>query len=223
MIPLRDFLPTRRFSLMTVLLIVANVAVFALELLLQLAGDLEPFLLSFGVVPYRVVFAFDGAAAFSFLSSMFLHGGVMHLLGNMLYLWIFGNNVEDAMGRLGFLAFYGLVGLLASLAQVLADVQSTLPGIGASGAIAGVLAAYLVLFPKARVSTLIPLGPFIRVSELPAIVVLGFWFVLQFLNSVLAFGVSQNGGVAWFAHIGGFVAGLVLVRLFAPRRRARFD
>lgn len=224
MIPLRDYIPTRRFPVVTALLLAANVVIFLFELFLDALGALEGFIYTFGVVPYRVTHQFNAMVAFSFVSSMFLHGGFIHIAGNMLYLWIFGNNVEDVMGRLRFLIFYLLTGVLAMLAQVFASANSRLPGIGASGAIAGVLGAYLVFYPHARVATLIPLGFFIRVAELPALIVLGFWFLLQLLNGVLSFGMSETGGVAWFAHIGGFVAGLILARLFAPRGpRARIS
>jgi len=169
-------------------------------------------------VPFEVTHNFGPAVAFSFLTSMFLHGGFMHIFGNMLYLWIFGNNVEDSMGRLRFLVFYLMTGVIAGTAQVLASPDSRTPSIGASGAIAGVLGAYIVLFPNARVQTLIFLGYFARMTQLPALLVLGFWFVLQLFNGLLAFGMTQMGGVAWFAHVGGFVAGLLLVRLFSLGR-----
>jgi membrane associated rhomboid family serine protease len=159
------------------------------------------------------------------VTSMFLHGGVMHLAGNMLYLWIFGNNVEDAMGHARFVIFYLLCGVAAALAQALPNADSAIPMIGASGAISGVLGAYLLLFPRAHVLVLIPLGVFTRLIHLPAMFVLGFWFVLQLINSALAAG--GQGGVAWGAHIGGFIAGMILiplfkhrhVRLFAPPHR----
>jgi membrane associated rhomboid family serine protease len=222
MIPLRDYIPTRRFPIVTLMLILINVAVFALELLLDAGGLLEDFINTFGLVPLLVTQHFDSFVAFTFISSMFMHGGFLHILGNMLYLWIFGNNVEDEMGRLRFLIFYFVAGIAASLAQVIAGPRSTVPGIGASGAIAGVLGAYLVLYPRARVATLIPLGLFTRVADLPAVLVLGFWFVLQLLNGVLSFGMGQMGGVAWFAHIGGFIAGVLLVKPFTIGRRGRY-
>jgi membrane associated rhomboid family serine protease len=158
------------------------------------------------------------------LTSQFLHGSWMHLIGNMLYLWIFGNNVEDAMGHARFAIFYLLCGIVAALAQALPNPDSTLPMIGASGAISGVLGAYLLLFPHARVLVLIPLGFYSRLMQLPAMAVLGFWFVLQLISSALA--DPSAGGVAFGAHIGGFIAGMVLlplfkyrhVRLFAPSR-----
>jgi len=192
---------------------------FAYEMLAEANGTLERTFYTTGVVPFEVTNNFGPTVALSFLTSMFLHGGFMHIAGNMLYLWIFGNNVEDNMGRLRFLIFYLLTGSVASVAQVLASPDSTLPTIGASGAIAGVLGAYIVLFPNARVQTLIFLGYFVRMAQLPALLVLGFWFVLQLFNGLLAFGMTQMGGVAWFAHVGGFVAGLLLVRLFTLGRR----
>ncbi|MBN1485156.1 MAG: rhomboid family intramembrane serine protease [Chloroflexia bacterium] len=220
MLPLRDNLPTRRFPLVTVILIAMNVLVYLVEIVLDLGGGLNDFLLRWGVVPQDVTQSFNLEEAFTFFSSMFLHGGLMHIAGNMLYLWIFGNNVEDEMGRPRFVLFYLLCGVLAGLAQVLPASSSQVPAIGASGAIAGVLGGYLILFPKAKVSTLIIFGYIGRVRELPAIWVLGFWFVLQLLNGVLSLGQFASGGVAWFAHIGGFVAGLLLVRLFVGRRQS---
>jgi membrane associated rhomboid family serine protease len=218
-IPLRDFIPTRRFPVLTVGIIIVNIMAFAYELLADAGGMLEQTFYTMGVVPFDVTHNFGPAVALSFLTSMFLHGGFMHIIGNMLYLWIFGNNVEDSMGRGRFLVFYLITGITASAAQVLASPNSRLPSIGASGAIAGVLGAYIVLFPNARVQTLIFLGYFARMAQLPALLVLGFWFVLQLFNGLLAFGMTQLGGVAWFAHIGGFVAGLLLVRLFTVGRR----
>jgi membrane associated rhomboid family serine protease len=147
---------------------------------------------------------------------MFLHGGWLHIIGNMLYLWIFGNNIEDILGHVGFVLFYVACGAAAALAQSALDVDSTVPMIGASGAIAGVLGAYAVLFPRAHVLVLLPLGFFSQVIRLPALLVLGFWFVLQFIEGGLT-ASSGEGGVAYWAHIGGFVAGLVLIFLF-PRR-----
>jgi len=218
-LPLRDFIPTRRFPVLTVSIIVVNIIAFAYELLAEAGGTLDQTFYTMGVVPFEVTHNFGPAVALSFITSMFLHGGFMHIAGNMLYLWIFGNNVEDSMGRGRFLVFYLLTGAVASVAQVLANPNSPLPTIGASGAIAGVLGAYIVLFPNARVQTLIFLGYFARMARLPALLVLGFWFVLQLFNGLLAFGVAQMGGVAWFAHVGGFVAGLLLVRLFTLGRR----
>ena len=224
MLPLRDFIPTRRFPVLTVSIIVVNIIAFGYELLAEAGGMLDQTFYTMGVVPFEVTHNFGPAVALSFLTSLFLHGGFMHIAGNMLYLWIFGNNVEDSMGRGRFLAFYLIAGITASAAQVLASPSSPVPTIGASGAIAGVLGAYIVLFPNARVQTLIFLGYFARMAHLPALLVLGFWFVLQLFNGLMAFGVAQAGGVAWFAHVGGFVAGLLLVRLFTlGRRRSHWE
>jgi len=151
------------------------------------------------------------------ITSMFLHGGFLHVIGNMLYLWIFGNNVEDAMGRLRFALFYLLCGTTAALGHAFLNLRSTVPMIGASGAVSGVLGAYVLLYPRARVLTLFTLGFFVRLIEVPALVVLGFWFILQFLNVLIASGSGAGGGVAWHAHIGGFVAGMLLVGLFKRR------
>ena len=218
-LPLRDFIPTRRFPVLTVSIIIVNIIAFAYELLADAGGTLEQTFYTMGVVPFDVTHSFGPAVALTFITSMFLHGGFMHIIGNMLYLWIFGNNVEDSMGRGRFLVFYLVSGIIASTAQVLAGPNSRLPSIGASGAIAGVLGAYIVLFPRARVQTLFVLGYFLRMAQLPALLVLGFWFVLQLFSGLMSFGMTQTGGVAWFAHIGGFVAGLVLVRLFTLGRR----
>lgn len=219
MLPIRDFIPTWRFPVVTVAFIAINVAVFAFELALLASGVLPQTVYAMGVIPFEVTHNFGPAVAISFFTSMFMHGGFIHIAGNMLYLWIFGNNVEDIMGRGRFVVFYLLCGLVASAAQVLAAPNSAIPSIGASGAIAGVLGAYLVLFPRAQVETLLTLGYFIRLTRVPALLVLGFWFVIQLFSGLAAFGVAQMGGVAWFAHIGGFVAGLLLVKPFTWGRK----
>jgi membrane associated rhomboid family serine protease len=145
---------------------------------------------------------------------MFLHGSWMHLLGNMWFLWLFGNNVEDSMGRVRFVVFYLLCGLAAALGQILTDPGSPIPMVGASGAISGVMGAYLILYPKVRVFTLVPLGFFITSMALPAWVMLGYWFFIQFVSGLVSVG-AESGGVAFWAHVGGFVAGVALVKLFA--------
>jgi len=221
MIPIRDHIPTRRIPIVTIVLIALNVLMFMMELSLQAAGGTEALnalTYRWGVVAYRITHAFSVTAFLTLLTSQFLHGGFMHLIGNMLYLWIFGNNVEDAVGRGRFIFFYLLCGVLAALAQVLADTDAQVPAIGASGAIAGVLGGYILLFPHARVDTLIAMGYFVRLRPMPAYLVIGLWFVLQLFNGVLSLGVGQMGGVAWFAHIGGFLAGLLLIKIFVPRR-----
>ena len=217
MIPLRDANPTARPSVLTIGLIAANFVIFAYELWLEQVGapaDLERFFTDFGVVPAQLTADPLGGtvpAAAALLTSQFLHGGWMHILGNMLYLWIFGNNVEDLLGRLPFLLFYLGGGIVAGLAQVAIDPASDVPLVGASGAIAAVLGAYLVWFPRARVLSLVFLGLFYQLVSIPAIFVLGFWFVLQLLDGVAVLGATSSaGGVAYFAHIGGFAAGLAV-------------
>jgi membrane associated rhomboid family serine protease len=219
LIPLHDDNPVRRFPAVTVALIAANVAVFAFELMLPRAGlTLDGLFTRAGLIPYEVANRVDVPPTdlvpwyVTPVTSMFLHGGWLHIGFNMLFLWIFGNNVEDLLGRARYLGFYLVCGLVAGFTQVAINTGSTTPTIGASGAIAGVLGAYLVMFPRARVLTLIPLGFFIRLAELPAILVLGFWFVLQLFSGVASLGAAtaHSGGVAFWAHIGGFVMGLVV-------------
>ncbi|HEY3064617.1 MAG TPA: rhomboid family intramembrane serine protease [Methylomirabilota bacterium] len=235
MLPLKDDVPSQSIPFVTVTIITLNVVVFLYQLSLQIGGDAaaaqagEQFVREFGAVPCRLT----GTCLtddfpppmITIFTSMFLHGGLFHIGGNMLYLWIFGNNVEDTLGHFRFLGFYLLAGLAAALAQTLVGPRSEVPMIGASGAISGVLGAYLLLFPYATVLTLITFGFFIRFVHVPAIIVLGFWVVVQFLNGLLAYGGlmrhGAGGGVAWFAHIGGFLAGLALVFLLRPRRPVR--
>ncbi len=219
MIPLRDDNPTTIVPVMTVGLIVLNVLVFFYQISLGPRGG-ELFVYQFGAIP-SVIFGSQTLpselvaipASFSIFTSMFLHGGYMHLIGNMLYLWIFGNNIEDAMSHGRFVVFYLLTGVVASMSHFLTDVTSEIPTIGASGAISGVLGAYILLYPRARVLVLIPLGFFMRVMYIPAGFVLGFYFVIQLFQGTFSLG-EGGGGVAWFAHIGGFIAGLLLVGLF---------
>lgn len=216
MIPIRDRNPSRRTPIFNVALIVVNAAVFVYSQ--SLGPGLERFYYEFGMVPADVFRAFDGHhyfdAVLPFFSSMFLHAGWLHLGGNMLYLWIFGDNIEDKLGHGRFVVFYLLCGLAASALHLALAPGSTIPTVGASGAISGVLGAYLVLFPKARVLTVIPVFFFLQVAELSALVVLGFWFVIQFLNGLTTIGAADAGGVAWWAHVGGFVAGVVLILPF---------
>jgi membrane associated rhomboid family serine protease len=219
LIPLKDSNPTERFPIVTVVFIVMNVLVFLYELSLGERNG-EYFIGTFALVPARLfnaphVIAGSLPDSLTLFTSMFLHGGVFHLAGNMLYLWIFGNNVEDAMGRIRFIVFYLLCGIVAALGHAMTNTQSSIPMIGASGAISGVLGAYLLLYPRARVLTLFTLGFFVRMIEVPAMVILGFWFVFQFLSALVATG--QGGGVAWFAHIGGFLAGMMFIGLFKRR------
>jgi len=217
--PLRDINPSRTFPVVNITLIAINVLAFLYEL--SLGPGLERFILQAAFIPSEYFAPGNTIAdARSVLTSMFLHGGFMHLIGNMLYLWIFGDNLEDRFGHLRYLVFYLLSGWVATLAHAYLEPTSTMPAIGASGAISGVLGAYLVLFPRARVLTLIPLGFYTRLAEMPALLVLGFWFVLQLFSGMAALTArgAQAGGVAWWAHIGGFVAGMVLSYVFAALR-----
>jgi membrane associated rhomboid family serine protease len=231
-IPLYDNVPTRRFPVVTVGLIVLNFLVFFYEL--SLSGSLwgldgaevSRFLFRAGLVPFELSHRVDIAPPdivpwyLTPFTAMFIHGGWLHISFNMLFLWIFGNNVEDTMGRVKFILFYLVCGLVAAAAQVAIDVDSTVPTIGASGAIAGVLGAYIVLFPRARVLSVIPIFFFLQLIYVPAWVLLGIWFGIQLLQGALSLGAQTD--VAFFAHVGGFVAGLLLVWvLTTPKGRSR--
>ena len=221
--PFRDDNPTRITPVVTMALIGMNVLVFLYQLSLQGAAG-EEFIYTYGMIPASLFgvaqlppdIAVLPAWATVF-SSMFLHGGIMHIAGNMLFLWVFGNNVEDAMGHGRYIVFYLLCGVAAALAQGLSDTASEIPMIGASGAISGVLGAYLVLHPRAQVHSLLFLGFFIRVIALPAMAVLGIWFALQLFQAALM-RAEGEGGVAFLAHIGGFIAGAVLVSFFRNKQ-----
>jgi membrane associated rhomboid family serine protease len=225
LIPLHDDIRSRRFALATAALIAANVAVFAFQLLLPRWGlTLEAWYYLAGARPFELAHQVDlppfGAVPWwaTLFSALFVHVGWVHLAFNMLYLWIFGNNVEDAMSRARFVAFYLACGMVATATQVVMDPASDVPIVGASGAVAGVLGAYLVLHPRARVLTVVPLLFLFPVFSVPAWVLLGIWFAVQAVEGWLSLS-GGPGGVAFFAHIGGFVAGVLLVRLFAPRPR----
>lgn len=216
MIPLRDANPTQKLPVLTLTLIGVNVVVWLWELSLEASGGLNEFVMTWAVVPAQLLRA-PLSELPTLFTAMFLHGSWGHLLGNMLYLWIFGDNVEEQLGRVRFLLFYFLTGLAATLTQVLIAPASALPNVGASGAIAGIMGGYLVMFPAARIVTLI--GYF--VTRVPAVIVLIFWFAIQLFGGFGSLGGMQpDGGVAFFAHIGGFVAGFILVRLFSVRRRS---
>lgn len=192
---------------------------------MSLGPRVTEFVYAYGVIPFRFVQIFprDPVELLTPLSAAFLHGGWLHLLGNMLYLYIFGDNVEDMLGRGRYLLFYLLCGVFSFFAQILLQSNSMVPNVGASGAIAGVLGAYLLLFPRARVLTLLPLFVFFPIVEIPAFFFLGVWFLIQFLSGAASLGRTSalSGGVAWWAHIGGFVAGMLLLRILLPRNAAR--
>ena len=253
MFPLKDNIPTRRFPVITVAIIAINVVMFFgfqhATLSLSGAGVDQENVVKYGAIPYEISHPGDQCVGpttascadaavveeqtgvdlpptwLTVLTAMFMHGGLLHIVGNMLFLWIFGNNVEDSMGRAKFVAFYLLGGLAAVLAQTGIDPDSTIPTIGASGAVAAVLGGYALLYPRARVVTVVFIIIFFTVLELPALVVLGLWFLLQVFYGAndLAQPVGGGGGVAYFAHIGGFLFGLLLIKLFADRVHDDYD
>lgn len=223
--PLYDENPTNSFPVFNFLLIAANVLIFFWEISLGTTA-LEQVILNYGFIPKNLTKAVLAGKIFdpiylTVFTSMFLHGGFVHIFGNMLYLWIFGNNVEDRFGHVKFLLFYLVAGIAGVVAQTLVNPVSTIPGIGASGAIAGVLAAYLLMFPRARVVAVVPIFFFLQLIKLPAIIVLGFWIIVQLVSGVASITDPQvSGGVAWFAHIGGFLSGVILT-LLIPKKRYR--
>ena len=263
MIPLKDNIPTLRFPIVTVALIVINIAVF-LGFQLQASGDpgsaksadlarqgiseRDVQTIEYGAIPYRITHPGEDCGVSSrarvvcedqrayedstplteaawwltILTSMFMHGGLLHIGGNMLFLWVFGNNIEDSMGRARFVLFYLLAGAVAVYAQALLDPEATVPTIGASGAVAGVLGAYLLLHPRARVLSLVIIIFFVTFIEIPAMLLLGIWFLLQFLPAVGQLGAVDGldgGGIAYLAHVGGFIFGLLAIKLFTAGRR----
>ncbi|MDH4222426.1 MAG: rhomboid family intramembrane serine protease [candidate division Zixibacteria bacterium] len=221
MIPLRDNIPSQKKPIVTTIILSINILVFFYQL--SLGADFEGFILKYGAIPDQIMHGerVTPYSTFPFtltlFTAMFLHGGLWHLLGNMLYLWIFGDNIEERLGHLRFLILYIVSGLAASFAHIFMSPNSQLPMVGASGAIAGILGAYMIEFPYAKILTLVFFGFFIRVVSIPAFFVLGFWFILQLIYASTTLGVSGGGGIAWFAHIGGFLAGIILFRLLRKR------
>ena len=218
MIPLRSTERTYSAATATATLIVINILIFLYQATMNY-GALVPFVERWGIVPDEI-----SGHVYTLATSMFLHGGWMHLLGNMMFLWVFGRNVEDLIGSGPYLAFYLACGLAAGVTQVVTSPYSRVPTIGASGAIAGVMGAYLMKFPRARIVTLVPIIVFITTMEIPAWIMLIWWFVIQIFSGFgsLATANYTGGGTAWFAHIGGFVAGMLLIRRF-PVRRGRWQ
>ena len=215
MIPLRSTERTYSPATVTAGLIALNTIIFLYQATLA-PGALDRFVHDWGIVPDRLYLP-------SLFTSMFLHGGWLHLIGNMLYLWVFGRNVEDLIGSGRFAIFYLLCGLISAVVHVIFNPYSRVPTIGASGAIAGVMGAYLIKFPKARIVTVVTVLLFITTMDVPAAFLLIFWFAIQFFSGVGSLGETDyaGGGTAWFAHIGGFLAGMLLIRLFPPRQRYR--
>ncbi len=220
MIPYKDDNPTETFPFVTIVLIVVNILVFLWQV--ATPGGLKESVFAYGAVPSALL-KFESQQplnpAATIFTSMFMHGGILHIAGNMLYLWIFGNNIEDKFGHYKFIIFYLLGGVVAAYAHAISSPNSNIPMVGASGAVAAVLGAYLLLFPRASVNTIIFLGFFITVVRLPALIVIGFWAIIQFVNGIVERGALAEGGVAWFAHIGGFLFGVLVVLLFVPRNK----
>lgn len=212
MIPIRDEIKTHRTPIVNYALVVINVLVF-LWMFLN-SANLETIYYEHALIPANFLNGIDLGDIKDIFTSMFMHGGWMHLIGNMLYLWIFGDNIEDRLGHIGYLLFYLAGGIAAALLQSLISPSSQIPMVGASGAIAGVLGAYLVMYPNSRVYTFIPIGFYARVRLVPAVVVLGLWFLLQIISGVGSLGALDQGGTAYFAHIGGFIFGLVVGWMF---------
>ncbi|HEU0141612.1 MAG TPA: rhomboid family intramembrane serine protease [Bryobacteraceae bacterium] len=215
MIPLRDTQPSYSTPFVTILLIVVNVFVFLYEVSLD-DYTRNAFISTWGMIPARFEYT-------DMLTSMFLHGGWMHLIGNMWFLWIYGDNVEDTLGHWKYLLFYLLCGLAAAGTHAVTNLDSRIPTVGASGAIAGVMGAYLIKFPHSRILTLVVVFVFITTVEIPAVLILAYWFLIQLASGMWSVGYSQlsQGGVAWFAHVGGFVAGVILINVMRTRERYR--
>ncbi len=213
MIPLKDENPTKHFPFLTITLIGANIFIFIYGLGMPM--ELPYFYNQYGLIP-RELISFPVSSYPTIYSSMFLHSGLGHLAGNMLYMWIFGNNIEDVLGKFKFILFYLVCGTLAALSHIATDTSSTIPMVGASGAISGILGAYMVLFPQAKIKTLIFLGFFITIIRIPAIALLAIWMGLQILSGMGSSG--EVSGIAWYAHIGGFVAGMTLIVPFKIMR-----
>jgi membrane associated rhomboid family serine protease len=223
MFPLRDNVPSRSWPVMNVFLIACNLLIFLYEV--SLGPRLQDFLMTFGVVPAKILYLTREEPGnlreiiLPFFTSMFLHGGWFHVISNMWFLWIFGDNVEDRLGHFRYLVFYILCGLVAGWVHYAVNPTSGVPTVGASGAISGVMGAYYMLYPRARVLTLLPLFVFVEIIEVPAFFFLGFWFVMQLLQGMFSLAMvdTMSGGVAWWAHAGGFAAGAVLVFVFKRR------
>lgn len=224
MIPLKDENPSEKIPFVNIMLIFANTVIFIYQHFFALQ-DVQTLFLRLGCIPYEFIHFMDiGPQALvpvplTLFTAMFVHGGWIHLLSNMLFLWIFGDNVEDKLGHFRYLCFYVLCGVAGSISHIVMNLHSQVPSIGASGAIAGVMGAYMWLFPKARIRTLLILMIFVQVVNVPAIIMIGYWILIQVLSGFAGWGSRTGGGIAWFAHMGGFVAGLLLVIIMKRRGR----
>ncbi len=222
-IPLKDLNPRRTYPVVNTMLILANVVVFLYQLTLT-SGQYKAFVMANATIPSHVRAALGGhgtleATMLPIFTSMFLHSGLAHIAGNMLFLWIFGDNVEDYFGHFPYLLFYLACGIGSGLTHIIFNYHSSLPALGASGAISGVMGAYIILYPRAQVLTLV----FIFFLPIPAFIILGYWFLLQFLAGVSSVGAAATGGVAWWAHIGGFLMGMLITGLSSGNRKQDFN
>jgi len=219
MIPYKDDNPTRLFPVVTLIIICCNIMIFLIEIVSPCG--MKTITYTYGAIPQSLI-SFQTQQPLhplmTVFTSMFMHGGLFHLAGNMLYLWIFGNNIEDRLGHVRFVIFYLFCGIFAAYSYAITNPASTIPMVGASGAISGILGAYLLLFPRANVHTLVFLGFFVTTLKIPALIVIGFWAIIQFINGIISSGLREGGGVAWFAHLGGFLIGLATLKLWLPRR-----
>ena len=227
--PLYDENPTKSIPWITLLLILINVLVFIYELSLQSAGKLQQLFQTAALIPYEITNLakltsdVPNIGILAVFTSMFMHGGWLHIIGNMWYLWIFGNNVEDTLGHAKYLLFYLLCGIGGGIGHILSQPYSQVPTVGASGAIAGVLAGYLIMFPTARVVTIVPIFIFLQIVKVPAILLIGLWFLIQIASGMGSLSTQASGGTAWFAHIGGFIAGVVLVLVLSRKKTGGKD
>ena len=219
MIPYKDDNPSSTIPFVTIIIIAANVLVFMYELLLNAGG--RELAYSFGAIPDNLLHMKSTqplSPPATIFTSMFMHGGLFHIAGNMLYLWIFGDNIEDRLGHIRFVFFYLFCGAVSAYANALSMPNSQVPMIGASGAISGVLGAYILLFPRARIHTLVFFGFIVDVIKIPSLIVIGFWAIIQVVSGLFTQEASTQGGIAWFAHVGGFIAGLATIKMWLPRR-----
>ncbi len=223
MIPYKDNNPTRIVPFVTIGIISANILIFIWQIFS--GSGLHGSIIAYGAIPHSIL-TFETQQSVNPLltvfSSMFMHAGLLHLAFNMLYLWIFGNNIEDKLGHVRFSFFYIFCGIISAYVHAIAEPGSYIPMVGASGAVSGILGAYILLFPKATVHTVLLLGFFITTVKIPALIVIGFWAIIQFVNGLISTTVEHKGGVAWFAHIGGFLVGLLTIKLWLPRRNKRW-
>ncbi len=219
MFPYKDDNVSQTFPFVTVTLIAVNTLIF----IAQAGVGPRASVAAFGALPYSLMTMEGGQPihpSLTVFTSMFMHGGLLHLGGNMLYLWIFGDNIEDRLGHARFLLFYLLGGVFAAYAHAVSSPLSTIPMVGASGAIAAVLGAYMLMYPRAKIHTLIILGFYVQVVRLPALIVIGFWAIIQLVSGLMANSQAMQGGTAWFAHLGGFVFGLAVIRIFVIKKRS---